>query len=142
VIRDGGACALPSPQAPAQSSETRRAGQSPGTDREIANDILVGAGIPRSQVEALSAWDDCTEHAVDLFADQSEPARTVAEAAMASCVLEKGKYMIAIGVANPQALEEATMPGLLARVMTIRAAREKLREQHPETKPAIDYGRM
>jgi hypothetical protein len=143
VIRDGGVCALPSsPEAPAQTAGPNDAGRPLSTDRDLANDMLMRAGISRSQVEAMSAWADCADHAVHLFADQPEPARAVAEAAMASCVSEKARYMIAIGVANPQAMEEATTPGLLARVMAIRAARKKLREQHPETKPEIDKGRM
>ena len=106
--------------------------------KEIANDILIDAGMPRAEVEAMDHWDNCTSHAIDLFADQPEPARTVAEAAMASCVLEKAKYMIAIGVSYPTAVEEAAMPRLLARVMAIRAARVKAREVKPEAMPTLD----
>jgi hypothetical protein len=109
---------------------------------DVVKDLLVGAGIPRAEVEAQAAWDGCTEAAVDHFADQPEPARTVAEAAMAACVAEEGKYMIATGIRYPASIEEATMPKLLARVMAIRAARAKLRQENPQAKPAIDYGRM
>jgi enamine deaminase RidA (YjgF/YER057c/UK114 family) len=108
----------------------------------VVNEALVRAGIPRPEVEAMAAWDDCTEAAVDTFADQPEPARTVAEAAMATCVGEEGKYLIATHINDPSALREATMPDLLARVMAIRAARAKLPQEGPKTKPAIDYNRM
>jgi uncharacterized protein YecT (DUF1311 family) len=106
-------------------------------DRELAKDMLVRAGIPRAEVEAQDAWEICTETAVDRFADQPEPARTVAEAAMATCTTEKIKYMLATGM-NPaysSAVEQATMPQLLARVMAVRAARSKLRKENPEARP-------
>jgi uncharacterized protein YecT (DUF1311 family) len=127
------AMAIP-PQAPSSTSRL---------DDEV-NDVLVRAGMPRPVVEAMAAWDGCTEAAVDKFADQPEPARTVAEAAMATCRAEEYKYMRAAGinVTDPAAVEQAWMPDLLARVMAIRAARAKLRKGNPETKPAIDYNRM
>ena len=96
----------------------------------------------------------CAEEAVDKFADQPEPARTVAEAAMATCTPEETKYLLESGkdstqtgagefaLSHPEALEQATMPQLLARVMAVRAARAKLRKDSPERKPAIDYDRM
>jgi hypothetical protein len=90
------------------------------------------------------AWSDCTEGAVDRVADQPEPARTVAEAAIAACWPEKYRYTAAMGdapiVANLQAIDEASMPDLVARVMANRAARPKLRKEAPS--PAIDYNRM
>jgi len=113
--------------------------------RAAVNDALIHAGIPRPVVEAMAAWDDCTEAAVDKFADQPESAHTVVEAAMATCTAEKYKYMRAKGIINlagPSALEQEMMPQLLARVMAIRAARAKLRQQSPGISPAIDYGRM
>jgi uncharacterized protein YecT (DUF1311 family) len=115
--------------------------QAPSTE-SVANDALVRAGIPRPEVEAMAAWDECTEAAVDKFADQPESAHTVAEAAMATCTAEKYKYMLATGIAIPDAVEQATMPHLLARVMAVRAARAKLRQQSPGISPAIDYDRM
>jgi uncharacterized protein YecT (DUF1311 family) len=51
--------------------------------KSIVIDALVRAGIPRPKVEALAAWNECTEDAVDKFADQPESAHTVAEAAVA-----------------------------------------------------------
>jgi uncharacterized protein YecT (DUF1311 family) len=93
--------------------------------------------------EAMAAWGDCTETAVDKLADQSEPAQIVALAAMETCWLEGIKYAVAAGhPADTESLKQATMPQLLARVMVIRAARSKLRKKSPETKPAIDYDRM
>jgi hypothetical protein len=106
-------------------------------DRELAKDMLVRAGTPRAEVEAQDVWEICTETAVDRFADQPESARTVAEAAMATCTTEKIKYMRATGM-NPAysgAVEQATMPGLLARVMAVRAARSKLQNENPEARP-------
>jgi hypothetical protein len=58
---------------------------------------------------------------VDWFAEQSEPARTVAEAAIAACTMEQRRYMIAFGILS-ESVNEATMPGLVARVMERRAA--------------------
>lgn len=90
---------------------------------EIVNDALVRAGIPRAEVEAIGQWDDCTANAADRFADQQEPARTVAEAAMATCVSEEARYLIALHLQHPESLHEATMPSLIARIMAARAAR-------------------
>jgi len=115
--------------------------QAPSTE-SVANDALIRAGIPRPVVEAMAAWDKCTEAAVDKFADQPESAHTVAEAAMAICTAEKHKYMLADGIAYPDAVEQATMPHLLARVMAVRAARAKFGSKSPGISPAIDYGRM
>jgi len=39
-------------------------------------------------------------------------------------------------------LREGRMPDLMARVMAIRAARAKLRQESPRISPAIDYNRM
>jgi hypothetical protein len=89
----------------------------------------------------MVAWDECTGAAVDKLADQPESADTVAEAAMATCTAEKYKYMRAAGITYPDAVEEATKPQLLARVMATRAARAKLRQQSPGIRSAIDYHR-
>jgi uncharacterized protein YecT (DUF1311 family) len=114
----------------------------PSTDREIANDALVRAGMPRPIVGAASAWDACTESAVNTFVDQPEPARTVAEAAMATCVWEKANYMLAAGIHDPASVEDAWIPHLIARVMAIRAARAKLQQEVPKASPAINRNRM
>jgi uncharacterized protein YecT (DUF1311 family) len=102
--------------------------QAPSTEA-VANDALVRAGIPRPEVEAMAAWDECTEAAVDKFADQPESAHTVAEAAMAICTAEKHKYMLADGIAYPDAVEQATMPHLLARGGAGQASAAKPRDK-------------
>jgi uncharacterized protein YecT (DUF1311 family) len=94
------------------------------------------------QAAAMIAWNDCTEHAAESFADQPEPARTVAEAAMAACTAEETKYMLASGIQYPASVEGATMPHLLARVMAFRAVRAKLRHETPKPSPAINYNHM
>jgi uncharacterized protein YecT (DUF1311 family) len=123
----------PAPSAPAFAAPP---------SRSVIDDLLLGAGFSRAEVEATAAWEDCTAAAIDEFADQPEQARTVAEAAMATCGVEKFKYMRAVGIQFPAAVEEASMPDLIARVMMVRAARAKLRQQRPGASPAIDYGRM
>src|SRR5437762_3402056 len=55
----------------------------------IAKDMLARAGTPRAAVEAQDAWQRCTDAAIDRFATQPEPAREVAEAALATCVPEE-----------------------------------------------------
>jgi hypothetical protein len=67
--------------------------------------------------------EDSATRAVDLFAPQAEPARTVADAAMTACSTEGAQYMIAFGLSHTESLEGTTRPRLIARVMAIRAAR-------------------
>jgi uncharacterized protein YecT (DUF1311 family) len=123
--------------------------------RWIGNDIYQHAsGTPWASIEAHYAWDTCTETAVDKFADQPEPAETVATAAVASCLSEKillaqesikDPIMQRVGATlgdMEQSIENSSRPSLLARVMAIRAARAKLRKDNPVAKPAIDYNRM
>jgi hypothetical protein len=112
--------------------------------RALTNEIFLNAGIPRAQVEAESAWFDCTDAAVERFADQPEDARTVAEAAMASCSEKEARYLLARGhsdadlLALSKALREGLMPDLLARVMEIRAARGKTQKQPLVANPSTN----
>ncbi|HEY8871772.1 MAG TPA: hypothetical protein VIM52_01990 [Stellaceae bacterium] len=92
-------------------------------DRKIADEILESAGMSRGEIEASEAWDRCTEAAIDRFADQPEPAATIVEGAMATCAPERMKLMRAMGISYPEAIEKAAPPGLLARVMAVRAFR-------------------
>jgi hypothetical protein len=94
------------------------------------------------EAAAMTAWDDCIEHAADTFADQPESARTVAEAALGACTVEEAKYVVAAGIRYVDSLREAAMPDLMARVMAIRAARAKPRQESPGISPAINYNRM
>ena len=96
-------------------------------DRAKVIEALVRAGAPRPQVEAHMAWDDCKEAAVERFADQPEDARTVAEAAVASCSEKETRYLLARGHSDAD---------LLARVMEIRAARGNTPKQPPVANPA------
>jgi len=110
--------------------------------RTIVNEALLSAGVPRAQVEAESAWFDCMDAAVERFAVQPEDARTVAEAAVASCSGKETRYLLARGhsdadlLALSKALREAAMPDLLARVMEIRAARGNTPKQPRVANPA------
>jgi hypothetical protein len=79
---------------------------------------------------AGDAWVNCTDHAVDEFADQPEPASTVADAAMALCHTEEFKYIAAFLVAGIPApadqvdgLERDRRRDLTARTMAIRAVK-------------------
>ena len=92
-------------------------------DEKAVEDALVRAGIgSREAIHAQMVWSHCTESAVDRFSTQPETARTVAEAAMAACVKEEGLYMVTSGIQFPASIQEASMPGLIARVMSNRAA--------------------
>ena len=87
-------------------------------------DVLGKIYGPR-RAAAMIAWDNCTKLAAEKFASQPEPAQIVAQAAMAACHKEAGEYMITAGIQWPKSVEEATMPDLLAYIMSIRATRQK-----------------
>ncbi len=87
----------------------------------------------------------CTLAAVDALAGQPDPAQTVANAVFGSCLAEQLAYQKSAGLGDRQLEEDKAAilaPRVLAQVMAVRAARDKLRKQNPETKPAIDYNRM
>lgn len=79
-----------------------------------------GAGAGR----AITAWEHCTEAAVDVFAGQPDPAATIVEAAFGACGGEEGVYMVMAGIRYAESIRETYRPGLLARVMAIRALRK------------------
>lgn len=85
---------------------------------------LYGRQATEAEISAALAWSRCTSRAVDLFSPQQEPAKTVAEAAIQSCVPEMGQYMAAFGTRYPESIKEAYTPELIARVMKNRAARQ------------------
>lgn len=89
----------------------------------------------------------CLMEAADTLSDQPEPARTVVEAAYGSC----GKYEVGFGKASVGAINDAGIqeikaqaitPKVLARVMAIRAAKERIKNEKSAPSPAIDYNRM
>jgi uncharacterized protein YecT (DUF1311 family) len=144
----------PAPSPSAAATAPTQAPPDNSRTEEVVKDALVRAGIPRAEVEAQAAWEDCTDAAVDHFADQAELARTIAEAAIATCEVAeircaeeavKDAIMQQAGatlIGMQHSIETATTPRLLARVMAIRAARAKLRQENPQTTPAIDYNHM
>jgi hypothetical protein len=102
-------------------------------------------------IDALTAWLRCLDQAVDALAGQPESARTVVDAALGSCGNEESAFDDLARKASDNAsegkksLQIDTEKRLLARVMAIRAARAKLKEEAPEKggpRPAIDYNRM
>jgi truncated hemoglobin YjbI len=115
--------------------------------RKTAKEVPSTRGFPANEAAAqnFDKWLDCTRTAIDALADQPEPAQTVAKAVVASCMIEQLAYQNSAGLSDRQMeADEAAIvaSGVLARVMAVRAARAKLRKEDPETKPAIDYGRM
>jgi hypothetical protein len=113
--------------------------------REGVKEAEIAAGVPRPVVEAEGVWDDCLDAAVERFADQPEDARTVAEAAMASCSVKETRYLLARAHSDGpdlldriKTLREATMPDLIARVMEIRAARGKTQKQPLVASPSTN----
>jgi len=61
---------------------------------------------------------------------------------MAACEGQETEYILAMNFRDPTVLRDVTVPSLLARVMAVRAARAKLRQEAPKTNPAIDYSHM
>jgi uncharacterized protein YecT (DUF1311 family) len=104
---------------------------------------------PRSTTSAMTdvaieAWYTCLYDAADTLSQQPEPASVVVEAAFGSCVKYKLAYRESIsGMTWDQAEQIAktiVSPKVLARVMTVRAARAKLREEKQQ--PKADFSRM
>jgi hypothetical protein len=95
---------------------------------------------------AIEAWYTCLYDAADTLSQQPEPASVVVEAAFGSCTKYKIAYQESIpGMSWSQADEiakTAVAPRVLARVMTARAARAKLREEKRRGEPQADYSRM
>jgi uncharacterized protein YecT (DUF1311 family) len=90
-------------------------------------------------------WIKCTLAAANALAAQPEPAETVANAVFGSCLSEQVAYQRSAGLTDRQLEANKTAflsPRILAQVMALRAARTKLQEGGPKTKPAIDYDRM
>lgn len=108
----------------------------------------VGAAVaahPGKYFDDLARWLACTRDAAIALAAQPEPAQTVADAALASCLEEEGAHQRSAGLSNDQLDEikrKLVAPRTLAEVMAVRAARAKLRQHTPPTKPATNYDRM
>jgi uncharacterized protein YecT (DUF1311 family) len=111
----------------------------------------VASPTPRPTTSAttdvvLEAWYTCLYDAADTLSEQPEPASVVVEAAFGACT----KYKIAYRESVPSLtwdqtetiIKSAISPKVLARVMTVRAARAKLREQKERTQPPTDYSKM
>jgi uncharacterized protein YecT (DUF1311 family) len=96
---------------------------------------------------AAAAWYECLYQAADALAGQPEFARTVVEAAFGSCSEQENAFKATVpqsawGLID-QAKTNTVGPRVLARVMAVRAAREKLRKpDQTSPAPAIDYNRM
>ena len=95
---------------------------------------------------------NCLFEAADALAAQPESARTVAEAAYGSCgneevALEKSTRAFSPPLEFEKLKTDVLTPKLLARVMAIRAAIAKLKDERgkertTEPSPAIEYNRM
>src|SRR6266446_1089854 len=91
--------------------------------------------LSADEYETLSApWAKCLIEAADALVDQPERARTVVDAAFVSCE----EYETAFRQAQPskpgfvdKLKSETMVPVLLARVMTVRAARADLMNEAP-----------
>jgi uncharacterized protein YecT (DUF1311 family) len=96
--------------------------------------------------KALDDWKKCLDDAAIALADQPEPARTVADAALGSC----GDYESAFSAgmlktggltwAGFENIKTIATQRVISRVMLIRAALAKMRKDAPS--PAMDYNRM
>jgi uncharacterized protein YecT (DUF1311 family) len=95
---------------------------------------------------AVEAWYACLYDAADTLSQQPEPASVVVEAALGSCVKYKIAYRESVPGLTWDHAEEVTKtivsPRILARVMTVRAARAKLREEKRRHEPQADFSRM
>src|SRR5215831_13132495 len=93
--------------------------------RLMPPDLSRNPSEPETPVDlALSQWAKCVAQAADAMADQSEPARTVVEAAFRRC----DKYETAFRHMQPYKQEiidqfksETMVPGLLDLVLSVRA---------------------
>jgi len=100
---------------------------------------------PKLADQAGHNWADCTLTAVAALAGQPDSAASVATAAFGSYLTEQLAYQRSAALSDgqiDQLKRETAMARVLAQVMAVRAAREKLRQESPETRPAINYGRM
>lgn len=95
---------------------------------------------------AIEAWYTCLYDAADTLSQQPEPASVVVEAAFGSCIKYKVAYTESVPGLTWEQVEAiaktAVSPKVLARVMTARAARAKLREEKQRNQPPTDYSRM
>lgn len=95
---------------------------------------------------ATEAWYACLYDAADTLSQQPEPASVVVDAAFGSCVKYKIAYRESIpGITWDQVESIAktiVSPKVLARVMTVRAARAKLREEKQRREPPADFSKM
>jgi hypothetical protein len=94
---------------------------------------IVGRQPTLKEISAALGWNNCTETAAGRFATQSEPAREVAQAAMAFCSAQAFEYMSVFGINTVSSLHEATEPHLMAHVMMLRAE-----VRSPAAKPSAD----
>ena len=117
------------------------------SEQALARNALFEAAqqkLSADEYETLSApWAKCLIEAADALVDQPERAKTVVDAAFVSC----DEYETAFRQAQPSKPEfvdklksETMVPILLARVMTVRSARAKLRKEAPS--PPFDYKQM
>jgi uncharacterized protein YecT (DUF1311 family) len=102
---------------------------------------------PNPSEAAIGAWYQCLYEAADALASQPEFARTVVDASFGSCTKQEIAYKDTISDLGWNFVEHIKTnivgPKVLARVMIIRAAREKLRKpEQPSPAPAIDYNKM
>lgn len=101
---------------------------------------------------AMNAWYGCLREAVVALASQPEPAQTVADAAFGSCTKAEAEFQSAAKLdwdAVEKIKADTVRKQVIANVMALRAATDKLREKptpsqggSPEPKPAIEYNRM
>jgi uncharacterized protein YecT (DUF1311 family) len=95
---------------------------------------------------AIEAWHTCLYDAADTLSQQPEPASVVVEVAFGSCIKYKIAYRESISGMTWNQVEEIAKtivsPKVLARVMTVRAARAKLREEKQRREPQADFSRM
>jgi len=121
---------------------------SPGTSPLLSEPVAPGPRKPEWEA-AMSAWYACLYDATDALAGQPEPAQTVADAAFGSCTKAEARFREAANL-DFDALEklkaDTTRKQVVARVMAMRAAAAKLRENPPSSdkpaRPAIEYNKM
>lgn len=121
-------------------------GPQPAPSRPAEGAPVAPVAAPDASTTAIGAWFECLYQAADALGGQPEPARTVVDAAFGSCTQFELIYQKTVPDLEWDFFEKAKTtimaPKVLARVMALREARDRLRKEAPPHSPTTDYNRM
>jgi uncharacterized protein YecT (DUF1311 family) len=114
--------------------------------RQLSGPSVRPEGVSRRGEKTLDDWIACLHDGTIALVQQPEPAQTVADGVLGSCQVSEMAFFNAtvktgeIDRAGFERIKKAITRRLIARVLTIRAARAKLKQDAP-MRP-FDYKRM